>query len=1150
MRPDYPDDHKPIFDLKLLSPAELRRRMRLGLSWEEIRAIGVSLRIRSQVISSLGYDPPVQKDSLPSDSLTLYIAELYTALRKNEELELLLTELDPYTQLYQPFGDAQQEVQSLIAQAAQDGRKTLNLNCHGLHYLPSELATLTQLEELNLAGNDLDGLGQETCWPPNLTTLNLTCCDIKYLSETNLEAPGSLTNLQYLKILNLSRNELTTLPESFGSLQKLEKLDLVYNQLESLPESLGKLSNLSRLSLSNNKIGKLPESLGELSNLSALDLSNNEIGELPESLGKLSNLSRLDLSNNEIGELPESLGKLSNLDTLDLSNNEIGELPESLGKLSNLWWLDLSNNEIGELSESLSNLSNLDTLDLSDNEIGELPESLSKLSNLSRLDLSNNEIGELPESLGKLSNLSALYVRNNEIGELPESLSKLSNLKILDLSNNQITKLPSSLKELQNLRFLFLVDNPLTPSISPEFLQRAFSPEEILNFYFQAITATGRKLNEIKLLVVGQATVGKTSLVKRLTTGDFDPNEKMTEGIKVENWPVVVTQVAGEQGSETREVTAHIWDFGGQEIMHATHQFFLTKRSLYLVVIDARQGEEQGRLDYWLQTVKNFGSDSPVLVIVNKVDIQKYSLDEGGLQKKYPAIKGFLKVSCQTGKGIEALKEAIVEEIVQLPHVDDVLPEAWFNVKQELETRQVRDQENYLSYTEFETICEREQIDAQSWEMLIGLLHDLGTVLCFRGDKRLKDNNVLNPEWVTTGVYQIINSSLLSEQEGELHLNDLDKILTMKDGKGKLRYPSDKHTFIIDMMLKFELCFQHEHERERVLVPELLAKETPDRIAHYQSLDALRFNYEYQFLPSSIISRFIVRMKNRVHQKLYWRRGVVLASEDGQNFAVVRADLEAKELSIIVTGPTTKRRYLLRDIRSELYKIHKTISGLEWKEWIPLPQYQDKVEYKRLLNLVKKGETRYLPMNSDDFVAISDLLFGIDEFDEVEENRKEQERLMSEAEKSPVKLFISYSHKDEEMCKELKDHLTTLERQQLIEFWYDRNIDAGDEFDAEIKQRLEAADIILLLVSSAFVASKYIWNIELKRAMERHEAQEARVIPVILRPVDWQETTFSKLKALPKDGKPITDRFWASSDEAYADVAKNIREIVKKRYSK
>ena len=141
----------------------------------------------------------------------------------------------------------------------------------------------------------------------------------------------------------------------------------------------------------------------------------------------------------------------------------------------------------------------------------------------------------------------------------------------------------------------------------------------------------------------------------------------------------------------------------------------------------------------------------------------------------------------------------------------------------------------------------------------------------------------------------------------------------------------------------------------------------------------------------------------------------------------------------------------------------------------------------------------------------------------------------------PIEVFFSYSHRDEALRDELAKHLYLLERQGIITRWHDRRITGGTEWAGAIDAHLRTADIILLLVSADLLASDYCYDIEMQQVMTRHDAGLARVIPVIMRPVDWHSAPFGKLQALPKDGRAITS--WPNQDEAFSDIARGIRSI-------
>jgi hypothetical protein len=141
-----------------------------------------------------------------------------------------------------------------------------------------------------------------------------------------------------------------------------------------------------------------------------------------------------------------------------------------------------------------------------------------------------------------------------------------------------------------------------------------------------------------------------------------------------------------------------------------------------------------------------------------------------------------------------------------------------------------------------------------------------------------------------------------------------------------------------------------------------------------------------------------------------------------------------------------------------------------------------------------------------------------------------------------IRVFCSYAHEDEAFRKKLETHLSLLKRQGFIEIWHDRRIGAGQEWKNAIDNNLETADLILFLVSADFLASDYCMDVEMERALARHNRREARTIPVIIRHVDWATAPFAKLQALPQDGKPVNK--WNDSDEAWEDFAKGIRLVV------
>jgi internalin A len=808
---------------------------------------------------------------------------------------------------------------------------------------------------------------------------------------------------------------------------------------------------------------------------------------------------------------------------LDLSNLGLTELPESIARLSQLRWLFLDHNRLTTLPESFAQLSQLQALSLSINQLATLPESVTQLSQLRFLYLSRNELTTLPESVAQLLQLQALSLDDNLLTTLPEALRKLTRLEKLYLHGNEALGLPA---EVLGPTWREDSANPAKPAV-------------ILDYYFRTRGGEKRPLNEAKLILVGRGAVGKTSIANRLIHKKFRDEEK-TEGIKITEWPLTV-------GEKRDNVRLNVWDFGGQEIMHATHQFFLTERSLYLLVLSGREGVEDADAEYWLKLIQSFGGNSPVVIVLNKIKEHPFDVNRNALQRKYPFIREFIKSDCADATGIAELSRIIERETDNLEHLRDAFPASWFSIKDKLAGMK----RNYLSFEEYREECARlGEKDAQAQESLAFHLHNLGIALNYKDDTRLKDTHVLNPHWVTSGIYKILNANRLEKQKGEISLDDLPSILDAQE------YPAEMHGFLLDLMKKFELCFALEGKEDIYLIPELLDKQQPNEADEFDPTECLNFQYHYPVLPEGLLPRFVVRTHVLSDDTPRWRTGVILKLED--NLALVKADAQERRVLINIKGPVAGRRRLLSVIRANFDRIHGSIKNLKPVEIVPLPEQPDAyVPYVELLAWEESGKREFEKVVDGNIIALNvqQLLNGVELEGErasasggqagglfgvmykVFTGRKEIER------ERAARVFVSYSHKDERQLNELKTHLSPLERLKLIEMWYDRRIVAGEDFGQKINENLESADIILLLVSSDFIASNYCYEKEMVRALERHDKKEARVVPVIVRDVNWRVIPeLSRLTAVPKDGKPVPK--WPRKDEAWRDVSERVQAML------
>jgi len=469
---------------------------------------------------------------------------------------------------------------------------------------------------------------------------------------------------------------------------------------------------------------------------------------------------------------------------------------------------------------------------------------------------------------------------------------------------------------------------------------------------------TLQPLNEVKLLVVGTEAVGKTSLLRYLIEGKpRDPNEKKTEGI------VQREKIAIKGWSPDRSpVQLNVWDFGGQQMMRGTHRFFLTERSLYLLVFEDRRQDDRS-VDDWMKTIRNRGGDSPVIVVINKSDEGKQDLrlDETDLPAKYRNIAGFLRTSTNPGqwaeKSIEVLRKKIVEIITKderLKHVTVEIPANWLSIKSRV--RALAAQSSLLPHSGFIALCRdpgggtEPVTDEDEQRALLRLLHDLGTVIAYGLERDApaakREISLLDPNWLTGAIYRILEKASSADQGGEFSREELAEWLDPDP------YPPERHEFILDMMRDEDigLCFHLPIQKEeRYLVPEALPANTP-YLGNWPK-DVLRFRYVYNYLPPGLIPRFIVQSnQNLTPEKARWRTGVVLKASDCP--VLVLADLDKKRVDIQVDGPPKLRRAAVNVILNDLEAVHRLNPEAEPEGVVPLPDHPEKhVSYKHLRKL-------------------------------------------------------------------------------------------------------------------------------------------------------------------------------------------------------
>lgn len=733
---------------------------------------------------------------------------------------------------------------------------------------------------------------------------------------------------------------LHEIPDVVFGLTELEELDLTQNNIRVVPERIRELTNLKRLFLFHNPVEKLPDIPGVALNWTSYlrcrkHLSRQHVDGI---LIEIDGLGRSIPKQSQKQQLWQELARLPNLhglfvrgrhasakDVMPEPSSNVRELIDRLGSFGQLEALGLSGLLLEEVPTGIRELKRLRSLDLSAAGLREIPDWIGELEQLRLLLLGQNPLTSLPSSLVNLSELALLYLHDTQLAVVPEVVFELTSLKSLNLSRirtgykGQIKQIPGAILRLSNLVSLQLLGQPI--EIPPPEVT-ADGVEAIKNYWRQQQEVGVDYLAEAKLIIVGEAGAGKTSLAKKIKDPAYDLNlkEDSTEGIDVIRWSfpsALRVRRDGQEELHPTEFKASIWDFGGQEIYHATHQFFLTRRSLYALVADDRK--EDTDFNWWLQIVEMLSDRSPLFIVQNEKQDRQRDIDLGTLRAHFPNLREAFRVNLSTNRGVEQLTTAIRQELERLPHIGTPLPKTWSKVRAALEG----DPRHYVSLDEYLAICEANGFTRREDKLqLSGYLHDLGISLHFQDDPVLKNTVILKPKWGTNAVYRVLDDHTILDHRGRFGPDDLARIWCDPE------YSSMRDE-LLQLMMRFQLCYQLP-DRPAYIAPQLLS---PTRPAYDWTGDGgLILRYEYEFMPKGILTRFIVAVNHLIeNQDFVWKSGVILAREGAR--AEVIEDYTRRKITVRANG--TDARGLLAIVDDQLERIHATFPRLKYDKLLP-----------------------------------------------------------------------------------------------------------------------------------------------------------------------------------------------------------------------
>ncbi|WP_417910826.1 COR domain-containing protein [Candidatus Electronema sp. PJ] len=511
-----------------------------------------------------------------------------------------------------------------------------------------------------------------------------------------------------------------------------------------------------------------------------------------------------------------------------------------------------------------------------------------------------------------------------------------------------------------------------------EFLEAvAYLPQEILDqepthihAYLKSLGNSAGALNRVRVIFLGYGEAGKTSLIRALNGLEVVAGkEQMTPGIDISDWKVPGT-----------EITAHFWDFGGQVVAHATHQFFLRSRCLYILLLDGRteiNANEQA--EYWLEHVRAFGSKAPVMLVGNKADLCAVNLDMAALKEKHGNVLDFYPLSCtkyqeEYAAHFQRFQADLIKQVAQLGVHTVRFGKAHLAVLDELTNRSST--ESFLKKTAWLDLCQgsglAEQGDLnQAW--LLDLFDKLGVIVHFPNIAAL-DSYILNPRWLTYGVYTLLYSKEAKDKKGRLREAEIVLILSAAEVRDNLdnilRYPPDKAAIVIQAMEQFKLCFPCRHEQEMFVIPALLESDQPQHGFEKRGSLAFEFNFT-GFLPRHIMPNFIVGRHKAIVGEFVWQNGVILEKKDESAKALVQVDYHDRKLALWVYG--RKANEYFKILYDDIKEILDLMPELRFSEWVIVPEesrIEDgqflnrpdkpiKADFRQLLAMEDKGRTEY-----------------------------------------------------------------------------------------------------------------------------------------------------------------------------------------------
>ncbi|WP_432977721.1 COR domain-containing protein [Dactylosporangium sp. CA-233914] len=502
---------------------------------------------------------------------------------------------------------------------------------------------------------------------------------------------------------------------------------------------------------------------------------------------------------------------------------------------------------------------------------------------------------------------------------------------------------------------------------------------------------------EAKVLLLGEGNVGKTSLVAALRGEPFIRNRSTTHGIEID-------EITLPHPRRAINVVLRTWDFGGQEVYRITHQFFFGRRALYLVVWNAREGQEQNEVEGWLRRIRlRVGADAATVIVATHVAERNPELNYPSLRREFPQMlldqRG---VDSETGDGIEDLKSIIAREAARLPQMGQVVSERWIAARDEILALGLV--EPQITFDEFSSTCGRHNLSENEIAAFASLLHDLGQIVYYGDDEGLRDVVVLNPEWLTKAIGYVLEDKQTRESHGVLSHKRLKDIWI--NGPGGKSYSAKYHPYFLRLMEKFDVSYRLDGG-DSSLVAQLVPHERPeipwDDQPLPESVRSLRLNCRLSEPAPGLIAWLTVR-NHRSSTDRHWRQGVFLRHAIPAYASEALIELRSdKELSVEVRAPSPDLFFnVIRDGVEDL--LIRRWPGLDYQLVVPCPGSLNdqpcpgRFALEGLLRLRERGKEHHDCLECDQEHSVQKLLTGFAATPLAPELERLQEQLKDVAE--------------------------------------------------------------------------------------------------------------------------------------------------------